>query len=1178
MSLVPVLSALRRLLSGVGDEASVYRAAAAALVARSAAEAAEAAAKEEEREQAEVVGAKDRSDGSDSESETAGLPAPTAEVAAASAAEVVVSEDEEEDSEAEAAAEAAAATGFSAEAQAEAKAELDGLCGAELGTELYTWGQAQNFQLGFGATAGDQPAPRLVPLPLRSVGGGQVRVLSVACGRLHSVAVTACGSVLSWGVGGNFGRLGLEPSSSGSGGARDGMSSAARGAFCAVEPTPLPEFGAGKRHVAKKAATGSDHTLVLTASGQVLAWGSNRHGQLGVQGVPLGEDACCPRPGLLKAGPLRGELVVDIAAGLEHSLCATDSGAAFAWGSNAAGALGLGIPPGGPAEASVPQQLPYLRGVYAVAASASGHISVALAAHGDAMLFGGATLDGKTAPDPKCFVPNRVRRKATSGLGAGATSADAEEWLTQRGGGAGASGFAPLAAGSICFSAEEAFAIDRDSQLWSWPLRGPRPCFAEVVEVFAPAQGVPATSSAAAGASSAPQRRRAAAAPLRFRSVAVSEQRGCLWASSSTSSASLWRLQPRAEASPASAGRGGAGQARGWQAEHFEHLAQVARVVCGPAHQCALVRFRRPAPLLPAAEKQERGRGVRSLQGLCEDKLCSTIGPRSLPTVCQVAWELFRAPLLDRAYEFLCDNAALMLSRVLLPNLAQIHPDILAAFELAAAGKVSSPSLALEGDGIPLDELEDVEAPADVTSDQSGGKTTTNASGQRRRRRGAGSGSADAQGTTESAFEPTTPVTAAQRSPALAATSSNAATLSPGLPGATAVKANATVSSSPKATLLPADGWSLVPTSRGRGGRGGGKGAASRGAGLSPKLSPMLIQEKAADVGRGAQATPPVVASAPAKTVPAVPLPTLADFVVRPKASSAAMASSSPTAQGGPSAALSAAVSAAKTAPWSSPKVSVAAAPSTGLREVLSEGNEKAAPRRRANTLGDNPARDPTRCSWGFDAMPSEKPKGQSVYHIQEQEAAEEAQRKADQEIQDIEAMFAALEVAEKYEELERSGQSVSSAAPDATQKRSGGKGKNGGPSSKDSKSGKSKGGKGTRDSGGNRGQQSSNGDRRSGTTYEGFKASSGGGGGRRSGDRWSSERWSGDRWRSWNADGWSVEGWWSAAGAEGSGEATAEARWVAKDAEAGASAAPRSGGGPGAAGPAVTPGAAAGG
>ena len=80
------------------------------------------------------------------------------------------------------------------------------------------------------------------------------------------------------------------------------------------------------------------HTLALSDTGRVWAFGSNAVGQLG-----LGEDVeASAEPRLIKA--LEGELVVAIAAGMEHSLALTAAGEVYSWGCGTDGRLGHGRP------------------------------------------------------------------------------------------------------------------------------------------------------------------------------------------------------------------------------------------------------------------------------------------------------------------------------------------------------------------------------------------------------------------------------------------------------------------------------------------------------------------------------------------------------------------------------------------------------------------------------------------------------------------------------------------------------------------------------------------------------------------------------------------------------------------------------------------------------------------
>jgi alpha-tubulin suppressor-like RCC1 family protein len=67
----------------------------------------------------------------------------------------------------------------------------------------------------------------------------------------------------------------------------------------------------------KAVACGYEHTVCVTHK-DVLAWGSNEHGQLG-----LGEAAaeCCPRPYPIKL--LHDVMVTQVVCGKFHTICVT---------------------------------------------------------------------------------------------------------------------------------------------------------------------------------------------------------------------------------------------------------------------------------------------------------------------------------------------------------------------------------------------------------------------------------------------------------------------------------------------------------------------------------------------------------------------------------------------------------------------------------------------------------------------------------------------------------------------------------------------------------------------------------------------------------------------------------------------------------------------------------------
>ncbi len=80
-------------------------------------------------------------------------------------------------------------------------------------------------------------------------------------------------------------------------------------------------------------SNGSGHSCALRASGAVLCWGGNTHGQLGNGTV---DASTTPRPVLGLTN------VVQVAAGQAHTCAITEDGSLYCWGRNRLGALGLG--------------------------------------------------------------------------------------------------------------------------------------------------------------------------------------------------------------------------------------------------------------------------------------------------------------------------------------------------------------------------------------------------------------------------------------------------------------------------------------------------------------------------------------------------------------------------------------------------------------------------------------------------------------------------------------------------------------------------------------------------------------------------------------------------------------------------------------------------------------------
>jgi hypothetical protein len=141
-------------------------------------------------------------------------------------------------------------------------------------------------------------------------------VRSIACGSGHVVAVAERGIVLAWGANAS-GQLGLGDTSD------------------RAEPAIVVSL-AGVEHAAA-VACGAEHSVAVTSTGYVYAWGAGDAGQLGY--TPAGR--------LFASAPRRAALgstgdVVALACGERFTLLLTHGGAVLACGANGDGQLGLG--------------------------------------------------------------------------------------------------------------------------------------------------------------------------------------------------------------------------------------------------------------------------------------------------------------------------------------------------------------------------------------------------------------------------------------------------------------------------------------------------------------------------------------------------------------------------------------------------------------------------------------------------------------------------------------------------------------------------------------------------------------------------------------------------------------------------------------------------------------------
>jgi alpha-tubulin suppressor-like RCC1 family protein len=214
---------------------------------------------------------------------------------------------------------------------------------------VMSWGDNDAGQLGNG-TKTDSDVPVLVE--------GLTGVTAISAGSQFNLAVLSDGSVESWGNN-NAGQLGDN----------------------SFKNSDIPIVVKGLTGVTDVAA-GGFHSLALLSKGTVMSWGDNTFDQLG-DGQDTSTQTDSPVP--VAVVELKG--VVAIAAGQQHSLALTKSGTVEAWGDN--GFFQLAQPQGFPngfADSDVPLVVPGVGGSTAIAAG--GLYSLALSTKGTVFAWG----------------------------------------------------------------------------------------------------------------------------------------------------------------------------------------------------------------------------------------------------------------------------------------------------------------------------------------------------------------------------------------------------------------------------------------------------------------------------------------------------------------------------------------------------------------------------------------------------------------------------------------------------------------------------------------------------------------------------------------------------------------------------------------------------------------------
>ena len=190
------------------------------------------------------------------------------------------------------------------------------LCLLENG-QVYTWGGTLHKKLG-------QRGQRQLNKPGLVTAFEGMDIVYVDCGDFHSMALTKDGKVYSWGGGGSFFNRGQ----CGHGDNKD------------VE-SPR-EISAFRNKFITHISCGGYHTLALTDTNEIYAWGSGLYGECG-----FGEfiNTSSPKLVLMPWVKRRGEEhyghVAQISAGGHHSMVLTSRGYVFSFGFASHGQLGI---------------------------------------------------------------------------------------------------------------------------------------------------------------------------------------------------------------------------------------------------------------------------------------------------------------------------------------------------------------------------------------------------------------------------------------------------------------------------------------------------------------------------------------------------------------------------------------------------------------------------------------------------------------------------------------------------------------------------------------------------------------------------------------------------------------------------------------------------------------------
>lgn len=189
---------------------------------------------------------------------------------------------------------------------------------------LYAWGQGTYGQLGF---ASGWVAGKLTPAPVATTLVGSRTFSAVAAGSIFSVALDSQGNAFSWGQN-QFGQLGI-------GVFGDGTSATNKTVPVAVNTAKT--FSA--------VVAGRWHTVAFDMAGELYAWGINANAQIG-DGTTTNRHSPTASSKANSGSSKFTHLSAGPGVQANHTLALTDTGVLYAWGWNDYGQLGNGTQSG----------------------------------------------------------------------------------------------------------------------------------------------------------------------------------------------------------------------------------------------------------------------------------------------------------------------------------------------------------------------------------------------------------------------------------------------------------------------------------------------------------------------------------------------------------------------------------------------------------------------------------------------------------------------------------------------------------------------------------------------------------------------------------------------------------------------------------------------------------------